>query len=124
MAYAYGAVVSGAMAVPIGYKFSGAGAEFIPAVGIADLEDGAGYRLALGDEQHEFSFLRLFDDGEEGDGAVFYGHFDGEAAAYFSMVYFEGAYFGFSFGDTDMAGAVVSHEDGVVFKIHGIVFCK
>ena len=117
---ANGAVVGGAVSVPAGDEFSCADGESVARVGVANFEDGTGDGLGFGDEKFEAAIHGLH-DGEQRDGAVLDGHFDGKTAADFAVVDLEGADFGFSLRDGDMAGTVMAHEDDVIVEVHGVV---
>ena len=113
-------MVGGSLRVPLGEEVAGADGEAEAAVGVADLEDGAGFDFALRDEEFEALVLAL-NDGEQGDGALLHAHFDGEAAAYLAVEDFQGADFRLAFGDGSVAGAVVSHEDDIIGEVDGVV---
>lgn len=120
VAAADGAMVGGGLGVPLGEEVAGTDGEAEAAVGVADLEDGAGFDFALRDEEFEALVLAL-NDGEQGDGALLDAHLDGEASAHFAVEDFEGTDFRQAFGDGGMAGAVVSHKDDVVGEVDGVV---
>jgi len=118
VADADGAMVGGGLCVPLGEEVAGTDGEAEAAVGVADLEDGAGFDFALRDEEFEALVLAL-NDGEQGDGALLDAHLDGEASAHLAVEDFEGTDFRQAFGDGGMAGAVVSHKDDVVGEVDG-----
>ncbi len=61
MADADGAVVCGALRVPIGDKAAWANLEAISAVGVANFKDGAGDGFGLGDEEFQSAIDGLDD---------------------------------------------------------------
>ena len=81
---------------------------------------GPGVGVSFGDEEFE-SAADVFDDGEQGDGAVLHGHLDGEAAADFAVIDLQRSDLGLALGDAGVAGAVVTHEDDVVVEVDGVV---
>ena len=66
----------------------------------------------------------LFDNREEGDGAIFDAHFDGESAADLAMVDLERPHFGFALGDGDVARTIVAHEDQIFVEVDSVVLGK
>lgn len=115
MADADGAVVCGALRVPIGDKAAWANLEAISAVGVADFENRTGDRLGLGDDEFKAA-IGCLDDGEQGDGSMADTHLDGEAPADFAVIDMEGADFGFALGDGDVSGTIMAHEAEAVME--------
>ena len=118
-----GAVVGRAVGVPLFHESAGSDREFVAAVGVSDLENGAGNGFSLGDEKFRASIRTLY-HGEKGHGAVAHAHFHGKTSADFAMVDIKRTDLGFARGDLDMARAVVAEQDDVLAEIGGVVFGK
>ena len=80
-----GAMVGGAVRVPVGDEASGTDGETVAAVGVADLEDRAGRALALGDKQLEAAVSGL-NYREQCDRAIADSHFHTQPAADLAVI--------------------------------------
>src|ERR1700694_1959827 len=113
---AQGLAGGGDLAVTLLEKGAGADGEAKAAVGVAYLQDGAGFGVALRDQQFEALAVAFcgFDYGQQGDGAGLDAHLDGEAAADLAVEDLQRADLGAAFGDGGVAGGGVAPQDGVV----------
>src|SRR5207245_8083628 len=97
---AHGAVVRGTLPAPLVHVGARADGEAVPAVGVADLEHGAGDALALGHEQLQLPISRLH-DGEHGDGSLTHRHLRGQPASHLAVEHAEGPDLDAALGDAE-----------------------
>src|SRR5690348_1466499 len=84
-------MVCGSLRVPCFIEAASPQAEAIPAVGVPDFKDRAGYAFAFRDQQAETTFL-VFYDGKQRDRAVLHLHLHRKAVAHLAVIHAQRTY--------------------------------